>query len=139
MNFLFYTLLSANPVFKFVLYALKTLFIKFLVDKRLYVVYIQQHIIYSDILLILVIDSGVLMVAEGMLRVMLYRVFLFDLQVIDQVAKLLLPQLRDLETVLVKFLYTLQLDYPILILNALNLNIALDLENPVFILLGIQN
>jgi hypothetical protein len=79
------------------------------------------------------------MVAEGMLRVMLYRVFLFDLQVIDQVAKLLLPQLRDLETVLVKFLYTLQLDYPIFILNALNLNIALDLENPVFILLGIQN
>jgi len=79
------------------------------------------------------------MVAEGMLRVMLYRVFLFDLQFIDQVEKLLLPQLRDLETVLVKFLYTLQLDYPILILNALNLNIALDLENPVFILLGIQN
>ena len=90
LNFLFYTLLSAYPVFKFLLYAFKTLFIEFLIHKRLYVVYIQQHIIYSDILLILVIDSGVLMITEGMLGVMLYRVFLFDLQVIDQVAKLLL-------------------------------------------------
>ena len=86
LNFLFYTLLSAYPVFKFLLYALKTLFIEFLIHKRLYVVYIQQH----NILLILVIDSGVLMITEGMLGVMLYRVFLFDLQVIDQVAKLLL-------------------------------------------------